>query len=417
MTAKPAENFTWKAGRPLPQIKAHSDRKLEVIERYLDIYFDTVVRDPRMDSLNITLVDAFCGGGIYNGPNGVRYGSPLAILRAVQSAAARLNLNRRKPIRIDAVYHFGDANRLHIDFLREILDRSEFKALLGSKVHLHNSSFTALLPSLIQEIRTRQTKGRAIFVLDQFGYSDVPMATIRQIFKTLPKAEIILTFSIDALLNYLETNKSPSEVVAQFGVTPEFLRLWVGWKNDERIGRALAQRALMSQIHGFSGARFFTPFMIFSEGDGRQMMVAHMSQSQAARDKMLTVHWQAKNTFKHLDKGSMYELGYDARLDIGKRMFCFEESDRENMNKELLEELPRQIFSLTGGGPITLVELLHAIGNRTAATNLDVTGRLQILSEQREIEVIKPLGGQKRPGAAIKDGDQLRLSRQQSFRL
>lgn len=64
MASRPAKNFTWKPGQPLPEIKSHSDRKLEVIERYLDIYFDTVVRDPRMDNLNITLVDGFCGGAV-----------------------------------------------------------------------------------------------------------------------------------------------------------------------------------------------------------------------------------------------------------------------------------------------------------------------------------------------------------------
>lgn len=416
MASKPAKNFTWKAGHPLPAIKAHSDRKLEVIERYLEIYFDTVVRDPRMDSLNITLVDGFCGGGMYSGRQGLRYGSPLAILRAVHAASVRLNIDRKKPLAINAVYHFGDSNPDHIDFLRETLRTSEFSSLMGKNIHVHHSTFVDLLPRLLQEIRYRQTQGRSIFVLDQFGYSDVPMATVQQIFKQLPKAEIILTFSIDALLNYLQGERDPPAIVQQFGVTKEFVRMWEGWKQDEVMGRTLAQRTLMTQMHRFSGARFFTPFMMYSATDSREMMVAHLSQSQAARDKMLTVHWETKNTFRHLGKGSLFELGYDDRVETGS-LFQFSETDRGNMHEELASELPRRIFDMAGSGPVAYQDFLLNIGNKTAATNADIAGTLRALSDQREIGVISPSGASKRPGTRIQPTDLLQVARQMTFKL
>ena len=63
MSGKSLNNFSWSVGHPLPKIEQHSDRKLQVIEEYLRVYFDTVVRDPRMDNLNITLIDGFAVGG------------------------------------------------------------------------------------------------------------------------------------------------------------------------------------------------------------------------------------------------------------------------------------------------------------------------------------------------------------------
>ena len=412
MSGKPGGNFSWSLGHPLPKIEQHSDRKLRVIEDYLRVYFDTVIRDPRMDNLNITLIDGFCGGGLYDRDGEKRPGSPMVILKAVFDAAIRLNEQRHKPISIDAVHHFGDENREHVEFLRQTIMNSQFQDNLGKSIILHHKRFVDLLPIVISDIRRRQRQGRAIFILDQFGYSDVPMESIRTIFGCLPKAEVILTFSIDALLNYLQGQGDPAPVVSQFGVDEAFLRAWQELKRNGLQGRAVAQRALMMQMHRYSGAQFFTPFMMFSNTDHRHMMVAHLSQSQAARDKMLSVHWTLKNTFRHIGRGSLFELGFDARLATNAALFEFSDGDRSNMRRELENELPKQIFELSGGTPVTLDQLLLLIGNRTAATNLDITQTLQRLSEAREIEVIRPQGGFARPGAVIRPGDQLRLARQ-----
>jgi three-Cys-motif partner protein len=412
LSEKRPRNFTWAIGHPLPAVEAHSDRKLTVIEQYLNVYFDTVVRDPRMDNLNITLVDGFCGGGRYRTDTGERPGSPLVILSAVFEAKIRLNQGRHKPLSIDAVCHFGDEDRAHIEFLRETIKTGPFSETLGRTTHLHHAAFVDLLPSIIADIKRRQVKGRAIFVLDQFGYSDVPMDAIRTIFDCLPKAEVILTFSIDALLNYLQEEGRPSAVVEQFGVNEAFLRRWQDWKQGQKGGRAMAQRVLMAQMHRYSGARFFTPFMMFSNGDSRQMMVAHLSQSQAARDKMLSVHWAVKNTFKHIGKGSLFELGFDERVEFETSLFEFTDADRSNMRKELSEELPKQIYDVSGGGPLSFGELLLNFGNKTAATNADVMASLQHLAAEGEIEILKPNGGFKRPNALIKVDDHLRLPRQ-----
>lgn len=412
MPGKAVNNFSWSVGHPLPKIEQHSDRKLQVIEEYLRVYFDTVVRDPRMDNLNITLIDGFCGGGLYDRSGETRLGSPMVILNAIFNAGVRLNEGRQKPLSIDAVYHFGDENREHVEFLRQTILDSQFRDFLGKSVTLHHKQFTDLLPLVIADIKRRQRQGRAIFVLDQFGYADVPMSSIRAIFDNLPKAEVILTFSIDALLNYLQDEGDPAPVVSQFGVNEPFLRLWREWKLGGQSGRAMAQRALMTQMHRYSGARFFTPFMMFSSTDNRHMLIAHLSQSQAARDKMLSVHWALKNTFKHIGRGSLFELGFDARLTTETPLFEFSDVDRGNMRRELEAELPKQIFELSGGGPLALGDLLVLMGNKTAATNTDIIHSLQRLSEAREIEVLRPQGGFTRAGAVIRPDHQLRVSRQ-----
>lgn len=64
-----AKNFIWGPDGVLPPIEEHTKRKLDVLKNYLDVYFDTVVRNPAQDRLNITLVDGFSGGDP-GGPSG-----------------------------------------------------------------------------------------------------------------------------------------------------------------------------------------------------------------------------------------------------------------------------------------------------------------------------------------------------------
>ncbi|WP_375257490.1 three-Cys-motif partner protein TcmP [Citreimonas sp.] len=355
MTVK---NFAWSPGAPLPGIEPHSERKLEVVRRYLDVYFDTVASIPHMDRLNIAIVDGFCGGGQYQRGTTVLPGSPLIILDAVREAQERLSRDRRKPFEIAATFHFVDAARDHLEHLRGVIAAAGYADKLGSSIQLYHGEFAAHLPEIMAKIAATQRKGRSIFLLDQFGYLDVPMDSIRSIFGKFPRAEVLLTFSIDAMLNYLSTSRAASETLAQFGVDRDFIAAWEANKNDVEFGRITAQRAVMTHLRNNSRALFFTPFMLFSQASGRMMMFAHLSQHQAARDKMLGVHWEFQNRFAHIGRGSLFELGFDARLleDKGS-LFQFTEQDRATMMRELHDELPGKVMGMLGAGSISLQEL------------------------------------------------------------
>lgn len=373
-----------------------------------------------MESLNITLIDAFCGGGMYQDARTGRQrpGSPLVLLRCVESARQRLNQGRKKPLEICANFRFSDQNSDHVEFLREVISQSEFAELLDAGIDLSVGKFADLLPGYIQDIRSRQSAGRSIFVLDQFGYTDVPMASLRMLFAQLQKAEVLLTFSIDALLNYLTEDSGSRAGLAEFGVDTSFLNSWADWKNDKLIGRATAQRVIMEQLRAGSGAEFFTPFMLHSSTDNRWMVLAHLSQNQAARDKMLSVHWEQQNSFRHIGRGSLYQLGFDQRcIEQDATLFSFANSDREQMSKELANELPGRVFDLLKitGGELPVHEFLSAVGNQTAATNEDLLAVLGLLSVDGHLFARKRDGGMKRPNTQIATSDTLVLPQQQGF--
>ena len=74
--------------------------------------------------------------------------------------------------------------------------------------------------AIINDIKSKSKKnGRSIFILDQYGYKDAPIPVIRKIFLSLKKAEVILTFSIDSLIDYLTENNP--KVLQNMGLTKE----------------------------------------------------------------------------------------------------------------------------------------------------------------------------------------------------
>ncbi len=405
--------FQWPRNAPFPEIEDHTLRKLEVLRKYLDVYFDTVAQNPRMDRLNITLVDGFCGGGAYQRDNGVKYGSPIILLKAVRAARERLNANREKRLELNARFVFVDAQCDHVASLEEQIRQAGFGDQIGRNISMVHGTFTDELPGILDGIRHGQRAGRSIFVLDQCGWSDVPMSAVHSIFTSLQRPEVVMTFAIDGLLNYLREESSALAQYRQFGIDDDFIAEWNARKSDEALGRLVTQRVLMTNIHQLSGAAFFTPFMLWSITDNRWMMMAHLSNHQAARDKMLGVHWDSHNSFRHVGKGSLFFLGFDTRLIESKdALFNFGEQDLATMNRELCEVLPGEIEKLTKNGPVEVKALLEQIGNRTAARNQDIFRNIEDLAGRKEITLLSRDGAQRRQGSQVKLTDQLILPTQ-----
>ncbi|WP_395370646.1 three-Cys-motif partner protein TcmP [Komagataeibacter diospyri] len=122
----PAPNFIWESNGILPNIEEHTKRKLDVLKNYLDVYFETVVRNPALDQLNITLVDGFSGGGAYIDGAETRPGSLLVLLKSIEAAVGKLNEGRTKPLEINARFIFVDDEREHVEALRRELRRSGY---------------------------------------------------------------------------------------------------------------------------------------------------------------------------------------------------------------------------------------------------------------------------------------------------
>ena len=86
-------------------------------------------------------------------------------------------------------------------------------------------------------------------------------------------------------------------------------------------------------------------------------------------------------------------LGWDTLKDPGTLpLFRFRELDRQQMQEQLLESLPRELFGLVSEQPVTMDALRHSLANRTAARFSDLDQIVVKLVKEREFQILNPDG-------------------------
>lgn len=80
--------YDWKLGQRPPLLGAHSVAKHDIFEQYIKIYIERLTRTPAQTTLNLTIVDGFSGGGLYQVGSRQVDGSPLRLLTAVNAGMA-----------------------------------------------------------------------------------------------------------------------------------------------------------------------------------------------------------------------------------------------------------------------------------------------------------------------------------------
>ncbi|MBS0225721.1 MAG: three-Cys-motif partner protein TcmP [Proteobacteria bacterium] len=226
----------WAEGKP-SIIKQHSIAKHEVLHAYLVAYMQTLVR-PGQDTVNLCLVDGFAGGGryIHEDSGKPTLGSPFVFLKAVSEAQALLSIGRKKDLAWNLDYFFVEKERSALQFLRQALSDEGYRDRIEKDVHLLSGTFDSHADDLIKEVKKKSPRtGRSIFLLDQYGYKDVPASLIKRILSELPRAEIILTFAVDSFINYASDAPKTKKILEGIDI-PDLLqgRTFEDIKRNER---------------------------------------------------------------------------------------------------------------------------------------------------------------------------------------
>ena len=383
--------FEWYPGAPPPILEDHSRAKLDVLRRYLRAYFDKLAADPRRDVFRLDLIDGFAGGGIFSDGGTVVPGTPLIMLEECDAARDRLNQNRIKPLRCDFKMQFVDVNPNHTAYLRQTLADRGYE-VDGERVTVITSSFEDVADNIISGIRQRQPMaGRAIFLLDQTGFSQVQLKLVSHILSTLPNAEVILTFASDALINHLTLNQQLLKAVAPIGLTEQRILELIQLKGEDH-GRALIQRLMRDHIREMTGATYDTPFYIRPRTSRRALWFLHLSKHPTARDVMIQCHWKNFNAFEHYGTGDFDMLGWDALNSGTLPLFHFGELDASRMRDQLLNAMPAELYELMERGPVTVDTMRQSFANRTAARFSDLDNIVLKLSQEREVDILNPDG-------------------------
>lgn len=416
-------HYKWNWGSTPPLLKRHSQVKHELLRNYLVNYFLTLVSLPQQDRIQLTIVDGFCGGGLYVDEDDKEVpGSPLIILQAIREAESLLNIRqeRRKPIVIDVELICIDEDKNSLIHLRHLLEQRGYgKELADNKIILIPGEFMTHCGGVIQRCHDRSRRaGRALFILDQYGYSDVPVQCLRDIFNRLKHAEVILTFYIDSLITYLSENNLANFEKAT-GINASMRPSEIDELKKTPHWRVHLQSLFYQSLTAQCSARFHTPFFIRPERGHGDFWLLHLSQHWKARDVMASTHWQHHNHFSHYGGPgfNMFSTGYISKLDDehkSQTSFDFNEVAASVSRDTMMEQIPAMLFD--GAEGMSFEQFFLSLINTTPATREMVEATLLELHHSGEIVVVDEAGDPSKARVKLKAHHKLRLPSQQYFK-
>lgn len=414
------KHYDWKLGEALPHIGAHSLAKHRILRRYIERYIEIVTATSFQEQLNITFVDGYSGGGRYAIGRDVVPGSPLIILEAVAAAEAKLNATRPKGFRINAEYIFVDQNPAHVEFLRAEISASPFKGELERSIKTWTGDFNERVDDAIRVVKARSPRaGRSVFLLDQYGWSQVAFRSIRAILEQLPKTEIFLTFSVDALIDYISDRSFEMRAFGAIDVDPALVQELIRFKQEEQLGyRALIQNGLYAHIQSSTNAPYYSPFFVKSPDAHRSYWLIHLSKHREARNEIGMIHWSENNTSIHHGGAGLNALGFAPGRGVDQLTFSylFDGHARDLSRSALREQLPRLIYDAadTDVAP-TLEDIFGLRCNDTPVVREMLEDVIVSLRDANEVIIADEAGRAKPRANTIEWSDRIVLAPQPSF--
>jgi three-Cys-motif partner protein len=336
-------------------------------------------------------------------------------LEAIQESEVRNNQGRIKPRTIRSQHYFVDVKPENIACLHAVLAARGHASRVGSDVHLHSAEFTQALPIIAQKLKLFGKGERVLFLLDQYGYGDVPFPKIKWIFQNLSSAEVLLTFNVDFLVTYLADRQANRKAISNIGLDHH-----VPWStlkelkaHQPRNWQYIIQRFLSEGIKQESGAEYMTVFFIRPAGNNPMAYwFIHLANNYRANDVMKKIHWKYGNNFSHMLSPSSF-FGYDANRDIALTgqpdllldEHHFDDATADRIRDELSELLPGQVYDRERQ-PFS--GLMTGLTNYTMADELRVKQALDMAIATGDVLAVGKDGKTKRrKGTSIKSTDTL----------
>lgn len=419
----------WEHGRPA-LIEAHSLAKHKILGVYVQKYIEVLTAKVfgRASEFKLTLVDGFAGGGTYVDKSGLLYpGSPKILIDAVRNGEASANAGKTLPVKIDARFVFVEKNLGVLHYLTSELTKDPHWNELHPKIQLKHGRFDAVLGDILGDILKQHGKNhRALFVLDQYGYSDADFIAISRIFNTLPNSEIFLTVAKDWLLGFAhdpdeilgrlhQNMRLPREMIQKLYAPKDIEQAFETETPAAHEMKRRLQRLLHDAFTNCSGARFYTPFFITSEKSRRDLWFLHLANNERANDVVKEIHWEVSNHFVHFGEPGLEMLGFDPTKESPQlELFRFDDMAKSRQRHALMDQIPRRMYENHSGG-ITFRDLFIHTCNEMPATMDDLREVVQELCHERELEKKGGQGERRRVGTLVQDDDMIQPSKTKSL--
>jgi three-Cys-motif partner protein len=438
------KEYEWVLGSTPPKIDDHTIVKHKIYKDYIVEYLKTLNGNMLIPSSKFVVVDAFAGGGEYVDNSGKLHpGSPITIFNAIEQGIKEVNEKRTKEFVLNYKLFLLEKNKNNLNYLNNNLKNSECADFVGKKVFIQQGVFVNEYKKIINTIHQDfGKKVRSIFILDQYGYKDVPFSVIREIFDLLPNSEIILTLSIDDITDYipdlskLKTSnevdlfgniagssqksikgiKSARKSISSIGLDVEVL---AELKKSHPKSRHFIEKYISEQLVFYSQAKQYSPFFLSRKNSHKAMWLVHLANHPQATNVMKKLYHKYGNDNKtivsHYGGAGLDMLGYNNKNDVknikGSLFDDIETYNFDNIAKlqshtKLLEEIPRELHN----NPSLFNKFYLQHSNHTPADKEMVRMAMEELLQGKEIII-----DNRNPRKRVKDTDILSLNNQRKI--
>lgn len=379
----------WLADRlTFPIVEPHTKVKHLILEDYIKDWVVTICSNNRLNTGTLTIIDGFCGGGIYKDDSNIKWeGSPFRLIRSVENGLREVKEKRSKPnFNLDIKFIFIDSEKEHIESLKQSVANSDLAPFIN-KCEFIVGEFSEKLDFCLSEITTR--KGNSFFFIDPFGYTQFKMNDIRKIM-ILPKTEILLTFMLDFIRRFLSSRK---ESLASFDNNLE-ANDYFNLANIDSIDSIWEQAYLREEtlrlFRNKTNVKYLYTFGMLPNKTLVKYYLIHFANKITAQKVIKDTLW-VHNSIDHscMFEYGIYGFGFRTPDSFEKNLTIFniEENNKKKCIRDLEESILPSVHSSENGLSFEMI-LEQTIQFNPASSDL-YNESIVKLREENEIKVIR----------------------------
>lgn len=256
-------------------VKPHTEAKLQLYIKYLDIYLAVLTRAKGVTKINI--YDMFCGEGLYDDG---KTGSAIRAVEAIWSAVRTSN----KEVAVNLL--LNDLNKDKIQKLESILSARKSEE---HGIDIKFSSYEAgeLLNRLSERFQSQEKNIRNLVFIDPYGYKQISYSVLEKLLRN-GLTEIILFLPIEQMYRFL--GKVDDEIIDKSYLP---LKMFVDQfgLSSEKINSEKEMIAAVSESLKFGG-KYSTTCYSIKNHTGHYYGLFFVTNNLYGLEKIIEVKWK-----------------------------------------------------------------------------------------------------------------------------
>lgn len=314
----------WSAdGSHLPEVQHHTKVKHRVLESYVQQWVETLTGNGAHGVRVVTLVDGFCGGGMYRDGDSLWEGSSIRMIRQLEEGLN--NVKQRKPYHeLDYEFIFIDSEPEHTQCLEIQLKNAGYEMHLRTgKCKIISGKFEENFQYCLDRVRAR--KGYSFFFLDPFGL-DVTPAIVREILN-LGRSEVLFNHMLSGLVRILKHRDGKYKNFFSEFEADDYYRDKDLNNTDFRIRQAYLRDQALKLFRTEGEAQFAHTFALMSNPRTVLYYLIHLASNPTALSVMRDTTWLQNNLDYQFHYG-VYGVGYRTLDELNENLTIYDIEDK-----------------------------------------------------------------------------------------